>query len=92
MAAMESTDAQQKGIASIYYAVDAHFGKSVNSALRASLPVRFGSVHLCYSDLQEYTKTLYAVSQLSPNLLTRFRTHFGMYELTYPIFLLHALA
>ena len=81
MAALESPEAQVKGLVSIFYAVDAVYGKSVNTELRAALPVRLGSLHVCYNDLGNFTRALGAISHpTTANMLVRFRAHFGKFS------------
>lgn len=77
MAAMESTEAQLKGIVCIFYLVDQPEPTSVNSVLRSALPINFKGLHLCVNDVAVYVKACAAIYTLSTKNRARYRLHFG---------------
>ena len=79
MAAMESTEAQRKGIVVVFYNLDSPHATSVNSGLRAALPINFGSLHLCVNEISTYVTSCAAVCTLSTKHRVRYRVHFGTF-------------
>ena len=77
MSVMESLEAQQRGIVAVYYLLDATNFQSVTGKLRTTLPIQFGSIHLCYNDITQYAVTCIGVYSLPNRSKVRFRPHFG---------------
>ena len=77
MAAMESTEAQRKGIVLVFYNLNAPRATTFNSGLRAALPMNFRSLHLCVNEISTYVTSCAAVATLSTKHRVRYRVHFG---------------
>jgi hypothetical protein len=77
MSAVESPDAQKRGLVAVYYCLD-HFNiKSVNDSLRKSVPLYFASFHICYNDEKEFTPGWAGIRALNTKHRVRYRSHFG---------------
>eukprot|EP00934_Nitzschia_sp_Nitz4_P002914 Nitzschia sp. Nitz4//scaffold95_size97785//49428//50956//NITZ4_004668-RA/size97785-augustus-gene-0.99-mRNA-1//1//CDS//3329560475//2904//frame0 len=78
MAMSESEETQQKGVVLIYYLLDAdNFSGSFTGKLRASVPLHFASMHLCYNNITQYAVTCLGVYACSPRTKVRTRPHYG---------------
>ena len=77
MAAMETVEAQKRGMVCVYYLLDAVNFSSVTGSLRSTMPVHIASLHLCYNDLQQYALVCMGVYALNHQTKVRFRPHYG---------------
>lgn len=77
MVALESEEAQKRGMVCVYYLLDATNFSSVTGKLRSTMPVHIGSLHLCYNDITQYAVTCMGVYALNHKTKVRFRPHFG---------------
>jgi len=77
MAALESEEAQKVGFVCIYYLLDASNFASVTGKLRATIPVCFAGIHVCYNDITQYARAATGVYALNRQSKVRFRPHYG---------------
>ena len=77
MVALESEEAQLRGMVCVYYLLDAGHFSSVTGKLRSTIPAHIGCLHLCYNDIAQYALACMRVYSLNHNAKVRFRPHFG---------------
>lgn len=77
MSAVETVEAQKRGIVMVYYLLDTAGFKSVSSSLRKDLPVHVAALHLCYNEFQHFAMASVGVYMLPSQVKVRYRSHFG---------------
>ena len=67
-----------RGVVTVHYAMDTETPRgSVNSKLRASLPVFIAGIHLCTNNEAEFKAAMKAIKNMPKSTLVRHRSHFG---------------